>query len=80
MKNLRFWLTDREADALLTLGTNPAAWKTFSARTWLSLASKGLVEHAGKPAPTVRGSAAITLTRLCSPLTRASQRSGKVGR
>lgn len=74
MKNLFFWLTDREADALVTLALNPAGWPTFAQRTWQSLRAKGLVSNAQRPAPTISGAAAITLTRALRHVNVPSER------
>jgi len=74
MKNLAFWLTDRERDALFTLDLCPAAWLNFSRRTWNSLADKGLVnEYSGRGRPSIRGEAARALAAALRTLTRHSR-------
>jgi len=67
---LVFWLTDRERDALLTLGVRPAAWKTFSRVTWNSLAEKRLVNvNSGRPVPTPAGAHCIAMAAILVALT-----------
>lgn len=78
MKNLAFWLTDRERDALFTLDLCPAAWLNFSARTWKSLADKGLVnEDSWRGRPAIRGTAARSLAAALRTLTRPNSQAGE---
>lgn len=74
-QTLFFWLTPSEADALLVLDLQPAAWKTFDGRTLRSLVKKGLLAQRGRRYVLSRaGDAAKSLTTALRSLTRDSER------
>ncbi len=69
MKNLFFWMTERERDALLSLEECPAELPAFTSRTWRSLVNKRLVTLSPNPALTPAGRAACSLIKVLATLT-----------